>query len=128
MLKKLKRFAPFAFLALPVLALAQNPRTTGSVTNLQGAGDLFLGIIGSYVVPIIFALAFVVFLWGVFQYVKSAGDEAARETGKNHMIWGIVGLFVMGAVWGLVRVVSQTVGIPTGQQGQKIIPPLPGQN
>lgn len=128
MLKKLKRFAPFAFLALPVLALAQNPSPRGNVTNLQSAGDLFLGIIGSYVVPIIFALAFVWFLVGVFQYVKSAGNEDARKTGKDHMMWGIVGLFVMGAVWGLVNVLSETVGIDTGGSGRDIIPPLPGQN
>ena len=39
----------------------------------------------------------------------SVGED--KETGKQIMIWGIIALFVMVSVWGLVNVLSNTTGI-----------------
>ena len=124
MFKKFKNLVPaLALFLLPVWVLAQSFSANQNVDSLQGGGELFLGIINSYVVPIIFALAFVYFLIGVFKYVKGAGDETERTKGKDMIIWGVVGLFVMSAVWGLVKVVKNTVNIPTGDSN--VIPDLP---
>lgn len=62
-----------------------------------------------------FAVAMVFFLWGVFQYVRGAGDPKARETGRNHILWSIVGMAIMFSVFGIMTVISNTVGGPTGE-------------
>ncbi len=72
------------------------------------------------VVPLIFALAIVMFVWGVVRYVIGADDEKERERGKQFMIWGIIALAVMVSVWGLVHLVTNTFGLSTG--GQTYIP------
>jgi uncharacterized membrane protein YidH (DUF202 family) len=62
-------------------------------------------------VPLIIGIAVVVFLIGVVRYVTAGGDEEKRKESRNMMIYGIIGLFVMVAVWGLVAVIANTFGI-----------------
>ena len=61
----------------------------------------------------------VVFAWGMIQFIGNAGNEAARKKGKEFMTWGLVGLFVMVSVWGLVAVLGNTFGVGN------VIPLLP---
>ncbi len=63
------------------------------------------------IVPLIFALAVVSFVYGVVQYVINSDDEAKKIKGREFMIWGIIALAVMVSVWGLVRIVGNTFGI-----------------
>jgi len=57
-----------------------------------------------------FAFAMVVFLWGVFQYVRGAADVKARETGRSHILWGVIGIAIMFSVFGIMNIISNTVG------------------
>ena len=69
------------------------------------AGDLIGKIKDNIISPIIqlfFALATVVFIWGVIEMLRNADNEEARTQGKQHMIWGLVGLFIMIAAGWLV--------------------------
>ncbi len=65
-------------------------------------------------VPLITLLslaAFVVFVWGVVQFIASAEDEEKRKTGQQHMIWGIIGLVIMFGANAVVALIKQTVGV-----------------
>ncbi|MEK7551896.1 MAG: hypothetical protein AAB534_00585 [Patescibacteria group bacterium] len=53
-------------------------------------------------VPVIFVLAFVFFLWGLAKFILHSGEEEAKEEGKRIMFWGIVGLVIMFGIWGIV--------------------------
>jgi len=102
----------FGYLAaaffLPLFASAQ-------IVGTQGVGSLatsIINLINSVLVPLVFAIAFIVFLWGVFQYFIAGGhDEEKRETGKSLMLWGIIGFFVMVSVWGLVNILKGSVSL-----------------
>jgi len=100
----MKKFAYIASgLMLPFLAAAQ-------VDSLQDLGAFIIDLINNVGVPLVFAIAFIVFIWGVFQYFVAGGhDEEAKDKGKSLMLYGIVGLAVMASVWGLVSIVTGTV-------------------
>lgn len=104
----MKKFAVIASAwALPLLAAAQ-------VRNITDAANLITGIINGVLVPLIFAIAFVVFIWGVFTYFIASGDnDEKRENGKKLMLYGIVGFFLMVSVWGLVNILLGTVNLNT---------------
>lgn len=57
------------------------------------------------VIMLLFVLVTLYFIWGVVKYVSAAGDEAKLKAGKQHMIWGIIGMAVMAGAWGIVNVV-----------------------
>lgn len=67
-------------------------------------------IITQAIIPLIFSLAFVVFLWGVFRVI-SADDLKKKQEGQKVIWYGILGLFVMVSVWGIIRIFSNILGI-----------------
>lgn len=90
-----------AFLT-PALALAVGYDARMVAINL-------IDIINGVLVPLIFAVAFIVFLYGVMKkYVLSSGDSTGVEEGHKLILWGIIGFVVMISLWGIVNIVSNT--------------------
>ncbi len=116
--------ASFAVFALPLMAGAQTS-SDGSLdsTNLGTLFGSVITFINDILIPFIFAVAFIVFIWGVFQYFIAGGaNEEKREQGKQLVMWGIIGFFVMVSVWGLVTLVRNTLGF---NETNSSVPPLP---
>lgn len=87
---------------------------------MSSAAELVARIIEFVINPIIgllFAAALVFFLWGGFQFISNAEGDAGRETGRRHMLWGIIGLFVMVSVIGILTILGNTFGFS--------VPPTP---
>ncbi|HET8574873.1 MAG TPA: hypothetical protein VFM02_01725 [Candidatus Paceibacterota bacterium] len=102
-----KNFLPFllfASLFTPFFAFAID--FTGLVDNL-------LGMIGA-VIPLLIALSVVAFFWGIAKYLFSAGDPKARTEGGKYMLYGIIAIFVMISIWGLVAIIQYSVFGPAG--------------
>ena len=57
------------------------------------------------------ALAVVYFLYGIYEYLQGASSDEAREKGQRHMIWGLIGLFIMVSVFFIMKVLLGTIGI-----------------
>jgi NADH:ubiquinone oxidoreductase subunit 2 (subunit N) len=91
-------------LALPLVSLA------ATVNNLSDAGSFIINTINGILVPVLFAIAFIVFIWGAFKtFIMGANSEDVKEEGKNLMLWGLIGFFVMVSVWGLVNILTGTI-------------------
>ncbi|MEZ4103334.1 MAG: hypothetical protein R3B55_02110 [Candidatus Paceibacterota bacterium] len=60
--------------------------------------------------PLLISIAVIVFIIGVIKYIAGADEEAKRTEGRNFMIYGLIALFVMISVWGLVGVIQGTFG------------------
>ncbi|HEX8946930.1 MAG TPA: hypothetical protein VF829_01825 [Candidatus Paceibacterota bacterium] len=76
--------------------------------------SLLHGIIVQIINPVILLLsgtAFIVFIWGVFQFVKNAGDESKRAEAQKSILWGIVGLVIIFGVYGILNVATSTFGL-----------------
>jgi hypothetical protein len=60
-----------------------------------------LSIISTFIIPLLFTVSFVVFLWGLFLYVIAGGhDEHLREEGKVLLLYGfVVFLIVVLITW-----------------------------
>ncbi|MAG12741.1 hypothetical protein CL630_02940 [bacterium] len=102
-IKKIVYTTPFLFFPIVTFALSKPE-------NLIQLIDRFVEILGA-LIPFLFGIALIGFLWGVAQFVLNADSEDKRRDGKQIMIWGIIGLFVMISVWGLVAVIGGTFGI-----------------
>ena len=67
------------------------------------------------IIGLLFAVALIVFLWGMVQSIFLADSDVAREEGRRHMLWGVFGMFIMFAVFAIMRIIVNTFGI-TGVQ------------
>ena len=77
--------------------------------------NTFIGNLRSQIIqPIIilfYFVATVIFIWGIIEMIMNADNEEARSKGKQHMIWGIIGLAIMVAAGGLVGMLCSFVGL-----------------
>jgi hypothetical protein len=85
-------------------------------SNLTEIIYLFVDIVKS-VIPFLGALAFLVFVWGIAKFIKSAGNEKESKDSKNMIVWGIVGLFVMIMIWGIISFLRNEAGFGGGAFG-----------
>lgn len=102
-------FGIFA-LSLPFVVGAQAPLSK-TTSFFENAKDL----VSDTLIPIAFLLALLFFFWGVAKYIWSEGT--AKSEGRQIMIWGIVALFVMSSVWGLVSLLRDELDLDTSTQG-----------
>ena len=75
--------------------------------------------------PFLLAVALLVFVWGMTVFIWSAGDDAGRASGRRVMIWGIIALFVIVSLWGIVAIVLRIFGL---EQGADCPPPQIGRS
>lgn len=103
---------------LPVVVFAQGAGVEGLLNKLARWINI--------ATPIVFALALLAFFWGLAVYIFNAGDEEKRKQGKDIMIWGVIALFVMVSVFGIVRILRETFGINANETAH--IPTVQGNN
>lgn len=79
-----------------------------------------LGVIINMLIPIAVALAVLLFFWGLATYIFASGDPGQRESGREKMIWGVIALFIIVSIWGIVGWIGSILGI--GQGGTAPVP------
>jgi len=63
------------------------------------------------IITLLFALALAYFIWGLAQFILNADNSDERTKGKQKIIWGVFGIFVMASVIGILTVVTNTFGV-----------------
>lgn len=110
---------------VPSLALAANTfrDIDGGVSDVL---DAILYWTNTYIIPILIGVGVVVFFYGIVKYILGQGDMGKQKEARGLMVWGIVALFVMVSVWGLVKVLQNTFDIQNTNTIQQ--PIVPGTN
>jgi hypothetical protein len=99
-------------LALPFIVSAQSLGLMGTLVTI----NRFLnGLIG-----IIITMAIIVFFWGLVRYLVDVGEQ--KHSGLIMMFYGLIAIFVMVSVWGIVHLLQATFGISGANQA--IVPAI----
>ncbi|HYF10168.1 MAG TPA: hypothetical protein VD967_01005 [Candidatus Paceibacterota bacterium] len=73
---------------------------------MQALVDKFAAAIINPLLLLMFAAAFLYFVYGIFQFVRNPEDSGARSKGIQHMVYGLIGLLLMvtaGAVFNIIK-------------------------
>ena len=105
-MKKIITGAALSAFALPIIAFAQT-----TIFSIMGVVSNVLNIL----IPILITAALVYFIWGVISYVI-AKDADDKEKARSVVTRGILGLFIVVSVWGLIGIIQSTFGIGAGGQ------------
>lgn len=60
---------------------------------------------------LLFSIGFLYFLWGITMFIWKADSDEGRSTGVKHMLWGIIGMFIMTVAWGIIDLIANTFGL-----------------
>ncbi|HRH55460.1 MAG TPA: hypothetical protein PK609_01195 [Candidatus Paceibacterota bacterium] len=117
--------ASLAFAALTLLIPASTHAQTDSgqldAGNVGRLLESMTGFIDDFIIPFVWAIAVLMFIWGMVQYFIIGGaNEEKREEGKQLAIWGVVAFFVMSSLWGIVNILDGTFKF-----GGDNTPPIP---
>ncbi len=105
---KLKYLTVFSLIFVPLITFGQ-PNITW-INSFMAQATAIMGIL----VKLGIAVAMLMFIWGLVMFIAKSGNEQAVAEGKKRMIWGIVALFVIVSVWGLVSLLQHLTGIGGG--------------
>ena len=103
--------------ALPVVVFAQGQDLAPIKRLVRAVGEIL-----NMLIPVLIAAAVVVFFFGLVKYIWGSGK--GHEQGRKVMIAGIVALFIMVSVWGIVRLVQNALGVTPDQIGNTPSVPL----
>ncbi|MFT5849801.1 MAG: uncharacterized membrane protein YbhN (UPF0104 family) [Patiriisocius sp.] len=85
------------------------------VSSAQLAAQCFVDKINQAIlfplITLMMALAFLYFLYGAFEYVKNANNESAREVGRQHLFYGVIGMLVMLSAMAILSIAAGTFGL-----------------
>ena len=101
----------------PALVFAQD------LSNLETLVTSIGRLVG-LALPIVVGIALLAFFWGLVKFIFAQGNEETKADAKKIMLWGLIALFVMVAVWGLVRFIGDALGIDQGDTIE--VPTVPG--
>jgi len=117
-MQKIKKIIVCGLVLLPMCALAypvyspgfNNPNISVNDGPLAALMDNVYEMI-DWAGPVLITVALIYFVWGVLKYITGGSDEKKRSEARQTMIYGVIGLFVIVSVWGLVWLVQGFVGI-----------------
>lgn len=78
----------------------------------QAFGNVLDPIVSNVVIPIVtlaFAVAVVVFVYGIIQMILHPTDAEAHRKGRWSMLSGVIGMFIMLGAWGIIYLISNTL-------------------
>lgn len=86
-----------------------------AVGNASASSDAiinrFLSNVVDPIVLLLFSVAFLVFLYGMFKMIKNNDTPSELDTGKRNIIYGIAGMLIMILAWTIIGIVKGTFGI-----------------
>jgi hypothetical protein len=87
----------------------------GFPTSVQEFVDRVDKAIVNPILLLLFAGGLLFFLWGALEFIIAAENPGKREEGKSHMLWGVIGMFVMASVYAILSVGLNTFGVAPPQ-------------
>ena len=91
----------------PNWPVRQEQEQGGEVTDFASLLNRFTSTILGPLIPVLFGIALVLFIWALIQYLTKAGESQAEI--RQTILWGVIILAVMSGVWGLVKIVQNSV-------------------
>jgi len=104
-MKTIKKIMPFGLAFLPLITIAQTTAVTDADTLFTQINNII-----SKIVPLFIGIAVIYLLYAAISFITSAEDAEKKKVAQNKLIYGIIALFVMVSIWGLVSILTGTFG------------------
>lgn len=93
---------------------SQGTKTLSCSRDIKQFADVFLYaacFVNSFIIQLVLTVAFIYFAWGILKYVNSTANAEERTQARQTIMYGIIAMFVMVCVWGIIALFKTTLGI-----------------
>ncbi len=121
-MKILLRILPVSLL-MPLFTFAQTSQA-GNFRGFSAFINNILNFVNTVLIPAVFGLALLVFIWGMFTtFILGGHDEEKQAAGKSLMLYAIAGFVIMVSLWGIVNFIASSLGFAgEGLRGIPVVP------
>ncbi len=60
-------------------------------------------------IGLLFGLAILIFVWGIAQYIRASDESGERAKGAQHMMWGLIGIFIMLSAYAILQAFTTSI-------------------
>jgi hypothetical protein len=60
---------------------------------------------------VVFTAGFLLFTYGLVVYMYNIREGKGHDDGVRHMLWGLAGMLIMISVYGIIGLISNTIGV-----------------
>ena len=106
-----------SYIAVPGIMLMLMPFMVSAQDLGDGSLKTFFNEASAFInvtlIPVLLAVAFLVFIIGAVRFFLLAGkdNEDGQKAGKSLMLWGIIAFVLIVSIWGIVALFSQGLGL-----------------
>lgn len=61
------------------------------------------------IIVLLFALAVLYFVWGLMKFIQNQDNSEEQDSGKRHMVYGVIGIAIMAGVQGILSAIKASV-------------------
>lgn len=62
-------------------------------------------------ITVVALAAFIIFAWGIVEFIRGADNEESRKQGQQHIFWGIIGLVIIFGAVAIVKILKGFIGV-----------------
>lgn len=119
----MKKIIAFVLASSPVLAFAQQPLRDINSVAAKATN------IGNLIIALAISIAILWIIVNIVRYLIATNGPEKRVEGGKGILWGVVGLFVILSIWGLVAILRNSFKtedqIPTSEINRTTTLPVP---
>ena len=83
---------------------------TQCTTSIDAFASCLASVIINPILALLFAAGFLVFVWGVVEFLGGQnGVGEGAQNGKRHMLWGLIGMFIMVGAYTFIHIINNTL-------------------
>lgn len=71
----------------------------------------FVAVLIKPAILLVFTAGFFMFIWGLVEFLYKLGQGGEHKEGKDHMLWGVIGMLIMVSVYGILNLLDNTFNL-----------------
>lgn len=108
----MKKYSKFLILLLSLFFVSTAQAGTTNLTNPLGSIDspqMLIGKIINAIMGLIGSITLLMFIYGGFTWMTSAGNQDKIKKGRDILVWAAIGLFVIFSSYALVNLIINSI-------------------
>lgn len=107
------KFLRYLLVGVPSMLLAVSAVSAQSAATIAASNDVFQRVVDLIFLPmykLALAITALYFFYGIANFVYFMNDPEKKNLGKQHLLWGSIGMFIILSIGGIISILGGLFG------------------